>query len=72
MTKSKKATIASVKEMTFAQYEDALCAAARDIQGENYACDDYYRQGEIGPWRDNWEDGDDPYDAVWGDMSYWD
>ena len=60
-----------VREMTFAQYEYALCSAARDIQGENYAGDEYYCQGEDGPWYDNFEDGDDPYEAVYSDMGYW-
>lgn len=58
--------------MTFQQYEDALCAEARELQGENYAGDDYYRQGTNGPWHENFEDGVSPYDAVWEDMSYWD
>jgi hypothetical protein len=62
----------AMSETTFAQYEDALCDAAKEIQGENYAGDDYYRQGESGPWHDNWQDGMRPEDAVWDDMGYWD
>jgi len=55
--------------MTRQEYTKALQAAAKDIQGENYAGDKYYDQE---CWDSNHEDGDDPHDAVHMDMSYWD
>jgi hypothetical protein len=57
------------KYPTFDSYEDALVITAKEIQGDNYAGDDYYRQE---CWIDYWEDKIDPTEAVQEDMSYWD
>jgi hypothetical protein len=57
--------------ITFEQYEDALVAVAKEIQGDNYAGDDYYRQGVDGCLAEQWKDGVTPEDAVREDMSYW-
>lgn len=59
----------SETKQTFEQYQDELVAEAKEIQGDNYAGDDYYRQE---CWRDGYEDGMEPREAVLSDMSYWD
>ena len=55
--------------MTFAEFKQQLMAEAREIQGDNYAGDEYYDQD---CWKEHWEDGDTPRDSVLSDMSYWD
>ena len=55
--------------LTREEYTQALIKAAKDIQGDDYAGDDYYNQSA---WDGLYEDGDDPYDAVREDMGYWD
>jgi hypothetical protein len=51
-----------------AEFQDAMIAYAKKIQGDNYPGDDYYRQG---CWQDYFADGETAEDAVVGDMGYW-
>lgn len=52
----------------YEEYTKAMCAYAKQIQGENYAGDDYYMQD---CWKDAFTDGLTPQEAVDSDMSYW-
>jgi len=56
--------------VTFQDFQKAMIAHAKAAQGENYAGDDYYLQDEC--WREHFNDGDTPEEAVDSDMSYWD
>ena len=53
---------------TYAAFQDELISAAKELQGDNYIGDDYYRTDA---WTDYFEDGDSAQDAVVSDMSYW-
>lgn len=55
-------------DLKFQDFCKAMVSFARRLQGKNYPGDDYYMQD---CWRDYWEDGDSPADAVVSDMSYW-
>lgn len=55
-------------ELTFEQYQDAMIEYAKEVQGDNYAGDDYYRQD---CWLGNWEDGVSSDDSVDEDTTYW-
>lgn len=55
--------------MTRQEYTFALQTAAKDLQGDNYAGDEYYDQDA---WDEHWEEGVDPREAVFEEMSYWD
>lgn len=59
----------ATKYETYEAFCEAMIVAAKDIQGDNYAGDDYYTQP---CWMEYWEDGDDPREAVESDMEYWD
>ena len=55
----------------FAQFQKAMIAYAKDeVNSETYPGDDYYLQDD--PWRDHFDSGDTPEEAVDSDMSYWD
>ena len=56
------------KAETFEQFCEEMIAYAKEVQGENYAGDDFYRQD---CWKSHFEDGDSPEDAVISDMGYW-
>lgn len=47
-----------------------MISYAKEVQGENYAGDDYYLQTE--GWKDHFDDGLSAKDAVDSDMGYWD
>ena len=51
--------------MTYRTFIQEMIEFARLVQGDNYAGDDYYDQE---CWRDYWEDGDSPEEAVNSDM----
>lgn len=53
--------------ITFEQYQDEMVAYAKEVQGDNYAGDDYYRQN---CWKEFWQKRS-PQDAVIEDMGYW-
>lgn len=53
---------------TFEQYQQAMIIYAKSVQGDNYPGDEYYTQD---CWRDHFDDGDSPEDAVISDMGYW-
>jgi hypothetical protein len=54
--------------MTFEQFQQGMIAYAKEVQGDGYPGDDYY----LDPcWKEYWEDGDSPSDAVILDMGYW-
>jgi hypothetical protein len=54
--------------MTRVEYTQALQSVAKEIQGDNYAGDEYYDQRA---WDDYFDDATSPEDAVREDMSYW-
>ncbi len=54
---------------TFRNFCQEMIAYAKEVQGENYAGDDYYMQD---CWREYFIDGDTAKDAVDSDMSNWD
>lgn len=54
---------------TYEEYQQQMIRAAKELQGDNYAGDDYYLQD---CWREYWENGDSAYDSVVSDMGYWD
>jgi hypothetical protein len=54
---------------TFEQFQEDMIFVAKAIQGPNYPGDEYYRQG---CWREAYEQGATPSDAVSDDMTYWD
>jgi len=59
-----------VEKLSFAQFQFAMIKYAKSIQGENFAGNAYYLQEEC--WRENYEDGDTPEEAVLHDMEAWD
>lgn len=54
---------------TFEEFQDAMAAYAKSIQGENYPGDEFYHQD---CWLDNFNDEQTPEEAVHEDMHYWD
>lgn len=54
---------------TFQKFQSDMIDYARNLQGENYAGDQYYTQD---CWRDPFEEGATPEDAVLADMDCWD
>lgn len=56
---------------TFEEFQDAMVAHAKKLQGDNYIGDAYYRRDEP-CWRTPFEEGDTPEETVESDMSYWD
>ena len=61
--------VPGVAEASFALYQEKMCEAAKEIQGENYVGDAYYMQ--LGCWEEHWLDGTTPEEAVRGDMECW-
>ena len=57
--------------LTFEQFQEAMVARAKELQGDNYIGDEYYRRDEP-CWRAPYEDWDTPSETVESDMSYWD
>ena len=55
--------------MSFEEFQQKMIVYAKSIQGENYPGDDYYLQDEC--WREHYNQGDTPEEAVDSDMSYW-
>lgn len=56
--------------MNYEEFCRKMAEFAKSIQGENYPGDDYYMQnGDT--WKDAFEDGLTPQEAVESDMSYW-
>ena len=58
----------TIETKSFAQFQDEMIEAAKRIQGDNYPGDEYYRQI---CWRDYYDDGNTPEQAVIEDMGYW-
>ena len=56
--------------LTFEQFQQEMITYAKEVQGENYAGDDYYMEDEC--WREYFDDGGTAKDAVDSDMGYWD
>lgn len=54
--------------MTFEEFKQSMIAYAKEVQGDRYPGDDYYLER---CWRENWEHGESPSDAVISDMGYW-
>lgn len=54
--------------LSYPDFVKLMISAAKEIQGDNYAGDDYYNQD---CWMDYWEDGDTPADTVLSDMDHW-
>ena len=57
--------------MTYEEFCKQMAAYAKSLTGEeNYPGDDYYMSnGDT--WKDAWQDGMTPEEAVESDMSYW-
>ena len=56
--------------MTFEKFQLEMITVAKEIQGENYAGDEYYLQRDC--WLEHFDDGDTPRDTVLSDMEAWD
>jgi hypothetical protein len=54
--------------MSWPKYQQVMIAHAKELQGENYAGDDYYLQD---CWKEYMRDGCKPEDAVESDMECW-
>ncbi len=56
--------------LTFEEFQQEMIAYAKEVQGENYAGDDFYMQIEC--WRAYFDHGYSAKDSVDSDMEYWD
>jgi hypothetical protein len=64
------------EELTFEQWMEELAEVSRKIVAafaepwDEELRHDYY-EGQSDTWRDSWEDGLTPQEAIESDMSYW-